>query len=336
MKRENIDGRPIFSDEVWNQMCFIGNLLCNLGYNESIRKPNLFYKKIDYKSNKKDKQGIIFSDLRGEQDFPIWEDPRPYLYFFKDLTYGLFAKELILLKRNKCPIKNFTQSFWCYFEIIPTGYCRKCKIDIINSIDWEELILRYDEIVPRIELHYCDICKKDEYEKKRQREKEKKRREILRILCRLCGKGDEKIVRHHISYNPSETIKVCRSCHGIIHSCKFPHYLWKEKRPIKKEKEVQYCKICNDVHIKNSVIAMKHTIFAKFQQVTYLRRKIMKNNIDLKQRRIYNKQALQTKKEIDSLIGELSPSAKKEVQKMMNKFEFHKKKLKKENIMKFV
>jgi len=120
MKRENRDGKRIFSEKVWNQMCIIGNLLCNQGYNESVRKPNLFYKKINYKSNKKEKQGFIFSDLRGSKLFPIWEDPSPNLYF-QELTYGLFVKELIILKRNKCPIKDFSNSEWFF-----------CKVNVTN------------------------------------------------------------------------------------------------------------------------------------------------------------------------------------------------------------
>lgn len=323
MKIENINGRPIFSEKVWNQMCTIGNLLNNLGYSESIRKPNLFYKKINYENNKKDQQGFIFCALRGTEQFPIWEDPSPNLYF-KDLTYGLFVKELIILKRNECPIKDFTRSNWFPFNTISNGYCRKCKIDLINSKDWENLILSQENIVPRIELHYCENCKKNEYINKKQRDIQRDLRENLRILCKLCGKIDKNIIKHHITYNSPETIKVCRSCHGIIHSCTFPHYLWKEKRQIEKEKVVQYCKFCKDFHIKDSGIANRHTIMQtileKYQKVIKLSRKTMSNNIDLKQRRTYYELVLQTRKEIKSLRGELSFSDRKKVQKMMDKF----------------
>lgn len=332
MKRENIDGKPIFKDKIWNQMCFVGNKLINLGYIESGKKPNLFYKQINCKNNK---QGLIFGDIRGAKQLPIWEDPRPSLYF-QDLTYGLFVKELIFLKRNKCPIKTFPKSNWLFFNTIPNGYCRNCKVDILDRIDWEELLSWHEEMVPRVELHYCENCKKKEYDEKRKKDQERKRREKLKIICRLCGKVDNNIIKHHITYDPPEIIKVCRPCHGFIHACTFPNGLWEQKIPAKKEKEVQFCNICNDFHVKDSVIAKMHIILGRFQEVIKFRSKVMNYNLNLKQRRVYNKQALQTEKEINSLLGELSPSAQKKVTKMMDNFDFTKKGAKNKKIINFL
>lgn len=36
--------------------------------------------------------------------------------------------------------------------------------------------------------------------------------------CDLCGDAAEWIDDHHVSYNPEETIRVCRSCHAEIHN----------------------------------------------------------------------------------------------------------------------
>ena len=44
MLRQNKDSRPIFSDKVWYHMVENGKKLLKLGYEESINKPNLFYK----------------------------------------------------------------------------------------------------------------------------------------------------------------------------------------------------------------------------------------------------------------------------------------------------
>ena len=44
MKRQNKDGRPINSDKIWKRMLWIGSNLEKIGYQESNKKPNLFYK----------------------------------------------------------------------------------------------------------------------------------------------------------------------------------------------------------------------------------------------------------------------------------------------------
>lgn len=35
--------------------------------------------------------------------------------------------------------------------------------------------------------------------------------------CELCGTPED-IVEHHTSYEPEETVMVCRSCHGRVHT----------------------------------------------------------------------------------------------------------------------
>ena len=44
MKRQNKEGRPIYSDHIWSMMLENGAILQKLGYEESFKKPNLFYK----------------------------------------------------------------------------------------------------------------------------------------------------------------------------------------------------------------------------------------------------------------------------------------------------
>ena len=86
MKRQNKDGRPIYSNKKWNQICQTGGMLEKLGYMESKKKPNLFYIR---KNN-----GFIFADLRGTLIVPIWDDLRPLVYKSKELAFESFIKEV--------------------------------------------------------------------------------------------------------------------------------------------------------------------------------------------------------------------------------------------------
>ena len=74
MKRQNKDGRPIFSNTTWDKMLKSGRLIESQGYAESGAKPNLFFRKIE--------TGVLYADMRGTDIVPIWDDTRPMLYFF--------------------------------------------------------------------------------------------------------------------------------------------------------------------------------------------------------------------------------------------------------------
>jgi len=79
-----------------------GQKLTELGYQESRKKPNLFYNKVEH--------GVFFADLRGTEEVPIWDDQRPLFYWQLDETLPawkcrrLIKEELIRLgtRGGKC------------------------------------------------------------------------------------------------------------------------------------------------------------------------------------------------------------------------------------------
>ena len=37
------------------------------------------------------------------------------------------------------------------------------------------------------------------------------------MICELRGPTNQKIIRHHLSYQPEKVIHMCRTCHAKIH-----------------------------------------------------------------------------------------------------------------------
>jgi len=142
MIRQNKDGKPIFSDKVWNQILEYGKMLEKLGYEESKKSPNLFYKNLTLKD---EKIGIIFVDLRGTDYIPIWERPYPIVYHNEYLKFIDFIKEVVRLKRLGIDIRlsffdKFEPEGWAFFlKEIPIGICKRCGKDIIEEVDWTVL-----------------------------------------------------------------------------------------------------------------------------------------------------------------------------------------------------
>jgi len=83
--------------------------------------------------------------------------------------------------------------------------------------------------------------------------KQNYRKECLQIadLCEICDKNKAELT-HHIRYNPPKTIRLCRSCHSILHKKSFPNHLWKEKRNGEERKKENLAKIKNHENKKNS------------------------------------------------------------------------------------
>lgn len=125
MIRQNKDGRPIYSDYIWNQIHESGEILTKLEYEESINKPNLFYKCL---TSDQDKNGIIFVDLRGTKVIPIWEETDPIVYKNDNLAFADFLKEVVNLKGSGVPIRfsfydKCEPDGWGFFlKEIPSGY----------------------------------------------------------------------------------------------------------------------------------------------------------------------------------------------------------------------
>lgn len=69
-------GRAIYP-KVFSTLQKIGRQLEQLGYYESRKKPNLFYR-----PHKNAKFSVVFfADMRGTDVIPIWEAPRPMFYW---------------------------------------------------------------------------------------------------------------------------------------------------------------------------------------------------------------------------------------------------------------
>lgn len=232
MKRQNKDGRPIYSDKKWQKLQETGEILEQIGYTESNNKPNLFYRKIN--------GGFVFADLRGTEFIPIWDDLRPLVYKSINLDFNSFMKEFVLLKRSGCdPRGSFYDMCepggWGFLldeSEIPSGYCKRCGKDIINTVNWDILLddycILYEQVTdPHLEINYCNICRRIEYSKKKFRSENLKSMN----LCELCERKETELT-HHITYDPPKTIKICRSCHGKIHRFgnNFPNPLWKETK----------------------------------------------------------------------------------------------------------
>ena len=98
----------------------------------------------------------------------------------KTLPFKYFLPEFIGLKRAGCaPRVSFYDKCepggWMFgLNKIPSGYCKRCKEDIINKVDWE--ILKKDffklyrkGIVQNLEVNYCETCRKIEYAMRKYR-----------------------------------------------------------------------------------------------------------------------------------------------------------------------
>ena len=180
MKRQNKDGRLIYSDEIWNQMVKAGEILEKLGYIESKNKQNLFYKQIYFESdesgeNSADNKGIMFVDMRGTSIVPIWDDPHPITYS-NELPFKKYMIEFISLVRAGCsPRLTFFQESepdgWAFgLDEIPDGYCKGCGSDIITTVKWDILEEDINDLLskgldPNIEVNYCEKCKKSQKSK---------------------------------------------------------------------------------------------------------------------------------------------------------------------------
>jgi len=134
-----------------------GKYLLDLGYQEALKKQNLFYKKI-YKNN--GEYEILFANLRGDTFTPIWKFLRLSLYpnFDREVGYSCnsidFGFQAILLKRHiSIPIVS---DFVYYNEDYePVGYCEKCNKDILLGRDLNKS-QNSKELDSDIELYYCD------------------------------------------------------------------------------------------------------------------------------------------------------------------------------------
>lgn len=218
-------GNTIY-DRTWFRMCKNAEALENAGYTESERKPNLFYLSIVTSLRttqtllidggtfvqKKTTQVTFFADMRGTRQVKIWENTDPYLSWrFFELVPDwkkrrVIEAELRRLSELGCPCRlsyNQTSEPGGLMFSNEDGFCRHCGKDFQSD------------------GRYCsDGCMKKVRQLLKELEEvcEGVRRRKL-PTCSVCHEKleHEQTIEHHVSYQPEETIKVCRSCHQKIH-----------------------------------------------------------------------------------------------------------------------
>lgn len=205
----------------------IGKRLTKLGYRESSKKANLFYRKTP-------DGDVFFADMRGTEEVPIWEEPRPLFYWRisstdrRWLTTRIIKQEFKRLTDGKCyprlsfyedmdpdgPLSglHYEYAAGLFRDETQDGYCKEC------GKDFQEDGL------------YCSQDCKAKAQKKEENEHYKRAyaqllRERQAITCSLCGRHPnivdeetlEQFIEHHTSYEPEQTITLCRSCHQKLH-----------------------------------------------------------------------------------------------------------------------
>lgn len=111
-------GREIYPS-AFEKMRGNERVLLEEGYLESKSKPNLFYHKVS--------EGILFADMRGTDEVPIWDDTSPLFYweFNDDIPMKkrriIVKQELERLSQLKCPCRLSFNFYECpEFEGIST------------------------------------------------------------------------------------------------------------------------------------------------------------------------------------------------------------------------
>jgi hypothetical protein len=197
-------GRPIYG-KTWHLIKYFGEKLKRAGWVEVGDKPNLFLRRFDEVDDV-----VVFADMRGTEEVPIWEAPYPLLYTSKGEDWKrrkaikLAGKELDSLGipwRLSWFDENEPDGlFFGSWEELPDGFCKMCGVELHDA-----------------SLFCSEHCRKC-FE-----QLEELRREMLEATtdekCIVCGKPLDLThqVKHHISYSPEKVVTVCRSCHVKIH-----------------------------------------------------------------------------------------------------------------------
>jgi hypothetical protein len=234
MKPVDKFGKPIFS-RLFEKLCAIGkNLECN-DWKESSNKPNLFYKKFE---------GImIFADMRGTKEVPIWAEPYPLMY----------SQNTDKLWKNRKALRKASEELDSLGIKHRFSFCHDCELTVEEFEEITRNMENYD--IDRLADGHCFMCGEDfnadglfcseSCEKAFLQLREMRNEEYQQeIKCALCGKAldrwSKNTIEHHISYNPEKTIFVCRSCHRKIHARKadFPDLAPEKPKTETKEKKV--------------------------------------------------------------------------------------------------
>lgn len=227
MKPVDKYGRPIYG-KTWRAISAYGEILLQVGYREAREKPNPFFRKVE--------NGVYFADMRSSEVIPIWEDPRPLFYWrFEKRRYRWEVRRDLKEERGRltglgCPIRY---SFYAEEEIgglfVP---------DSPDELEWSELAngscFECEGPVKEDDLFCSEDCRKT------ARRKRTARRITQSPVCEVCASKivkawdrdasdlvedlPQRLIVHHVSYEPEETIEICQGCHNRIHHSKDPQY----------------------------------------------------------------------------------------------------------------
>jgi len=218
-----------------------------LGFTESKNKPGLFYLVTDI--------GPLFLDTREDDPYGLYPygRDRPLIYF-KPTKKGVAEWQENRLKEEWCS-KLFQVGVVVDYSVgyRENGYCHRCGKDMSSPgffcPECRAILFRCEfcgepidvdlamEKTGGVELDFLDYCQCWEF-CKTDHTKQYYAREVQQLnACEICG---QKIVledwcglraelnraldwqfprgyKHHVSYEPEETIYVCPSCHIKIH-----------------------------------------------------------------------------------------------------------------------
>ncbi len=234
---------------VYQKLLAIGKNLERRGFKESSKKPNLFYR------NSGD--GVVFADMRGTEDVPIWENPVPLIYFGKEeLWRRTRLRESIIkeLSTEQIPYRfsfysgsasfelvesgdvyeldtihreafadNLFRLFWGVFDDPPDGYCKTCGGDFQKDLYFCSKKCEnegaIDAFLRSVDMApSCQICNIKELALPYPEFNEYLSNNSIRYVKRL--------LTHHISYpvegSAERTIRVCPKCHSRIHNSEEP------------------------------------------------------------------------------------------------------------------
>jgi hypothetical protein len=245
-------GRKIYPN-CYDVLLRIGETLTRLGWRESKKSANLFYKELA--------GCIVFADMRGTEIVPIWEDPRPMIYVSNDEKEQWKRRRSNIITKKELDKAEvpYRHSFYdlCeeggleygdinwdykYPDVFAKGFCNLKSCDkMLDDGDLfcsKECELAYDQLQERelrIEeakginrLPRCAICKiKLKVNGPARLIEDPARGEM--IVSPLYRPENLEVdsgtlIEHHISYEPEKKILVCPACHNKIHHSNDPAY----------------------------------------------------------------------------------------------------------------
>lgn len=206
MKSEDKFGRQIYP-KTFLVLKKYGELLAGLGWKESLRKPNLFYRVFH--------EITVFADMRGTKIIPIWEDPSPLMYVSAKNHQDWERRRAMRNAVEELDSSGIPHRFSFYDEaeleglffgdpdVLPDGKCKLCGKEFSHD-----------------SLFCSEKCEDTNSQLEKLRMEVRAR--ANNVECAVCGKTVKEwgkdYIMHHVDYDEEKTIPVCRSCHPFVHS----------------------------------------------------------------------------------------------------------------------